>query len=210
MDTDHDGALSTQEIAAAGEALKKLDKDGDGKLSREELRLPMPPRPPRGDGPPRGRGRRGPGDDDGPRRGPPPGDDDGPRRGPRFDDDGPRRGPPPGDDDGPRRRPPRGPGDDDGPRRGPPPPDGGPRAGLLPPLLPPHVVDELDLSGDQRKQFDDLQKEVLRKIEKILTSQQRDRLAELHRHGPGGPDGPPPRRPPRGGPPDDEDDDDRD
>ena len=42
LDTDSDRALSAEEIAAAPVSLKKLDKDGDGKISQEELRPPVP------------------------------------------------------------------------------------------------------------------------------------------------------------------------
>jgi hypothetical protein len=45
FDTDRDGVVSAAEIAAAPEVLRRLDRDGDGKLSGEELR-PRPPRPP--------------------------------------------------------------------------------------------------------------------------------------------------------------------
>jgi len=41
LDTDRDGALSHDELAKAADALKKLDKDGDGKVTRREL---LPPR----------------------------------------------------------------------------------------------------------------------------------------------------------------------
>ena len=47
LDADHDGELSATEIENAAAALKKLDKNEDGKLTRDELR------------PPRGRGARG-------------------------------------------------------------------------------------------------------------------------------------------------------
>lgn len=48
LDTDEDGTLSAEEIEAAPETLKKLDKDGDGSIARAEL---MPPGGP-GFGPP--------------------------------------------------------------------------------------------------------------------------------------------------------------
>lgn len=38
LDADKDGTLSSSEIANAAAALKKLDKDGDGKISGEEMR----------------------------------------------------------------------------------------------------------------------------------------------------------------------------
>lgn len=61
FDTDKNEELSTKEIEAAVGILKKLDRNSDGKLTREEL--PRPPRPEDGDGhnevrPPR------PGDDE--------------------------------------------------------------------------------------------------------------------------------------------------
>ena len=42
LDANHDGVIDAQEIANAPAALKTLDKNGDGKLTRDEL---MPPRP---------------------------------------------------------------------------------------------------------------------------------------------------------------------
>lgn len=75
LDANHDGVIDADEIANASAALKKLDKNGDGKLTQDELR---PPRP-AGAGPggaegrdgmngPRGpRGPRGPGGFGGPR-----------------------------------------------------------------------------------------------------------------------------------------------
>ena len=44
LDADDDGSLSSSEIAAASDALKKLDKNSDGKLSPEEMRPDFPPR----------------------------------------------------------------------------------------------------------------------------------------------------------------------
>ncbi len=38
LDTDRDGIISATEIAAASTALATLDKNGDGNLTRDELR----------------------------------------------------------------------------------------------------------------------------------------------------------------------------
>ncbi|HXT12286.1 MAG TPA: EF-hand domain-containing protein [Candidatus Angelobacter sp.] len=51
LDANHDGVIDADEIANASAALKTLDKNGDGKLTQDELR---PPRPPRGEGRPPG------------------------------------------------------------------------------------------------------------------------------------------------------------
>ncbi len=72
LDTNHDGIIDANEIANAPAALKKLDKNGDGKLTPDELR---PPRPPRGhQGPPDGNSQNGPPHPDGqsPQAGGPP------------------------------------------------------------------------------------------------------------------------------------------
>jgi hypothetical protein len=56
LDANHDGVIDEDEIKNASEALRKLDKNGDGKLTMDELR------PPRPDGGPGGEGQRfGPG-----------------------------------------------------------------------------------------------------------------------------------------------------
>ncbi len=47
LDANRDGELSADEIENAAAALKKLDKNGDGKITREELR-PQFGRPPQG------------------------------------------------------------------------------------------------------------------------------------------------------------------
>ena len=47
LDADRDGEISGSEIDNASAVLKKLDKNGDGKLTPEEYR---PPRPPMGPG----------------------------------------------------------------------------------------------------------------------------------------------------------------
>lgn len=53
LDLDHDGTLSKEEIDAAPESLKALDKNGDGKLTMDELRPAGGP-----GGPPRDRQRQ--------------------------------------------------------------------------------------------------------------------------------------------------------
>ena len=92
LDVNHDGVIDEEEIANASEALKKLDKNGDGKLTLDELRPPRPEGDFRAGGP---AGRRGPDDRRGP-EGRRPGGFDGPR-GPGGEGDRPL--PPPG---GPR------------------------------------------------------------------------------------------------------------
>ncbi|CAN5467693.1 hypothetical protein BH10PLA2_BH10PLA2_21120 [soil metagenome] len=57
-------------------------------------------------------------------------------------------------------------------------------------VFPPDVRDSLNLSAEQEKQIDDLEKEVRGKIEKILTAQQRRTLSQARPRGPGGPGGP--------------------
>jgi hypothetical protein len=47
LDANHDGVIDADEIANAPAALKKLDKNGDGKLTPDELR----PKRPQGGGP---------------------------------------------------------------------------------------------------------------------------------------------------------------
>ena len=42
LDANHDGVIDAAEIANASAALKTLDKNGDGKLTQDELRPPRP------------------------------------------------------------------------------------------------------------------------------------------------------------------------
>jgi hypothetical protein len=64
LDVNHDGVIDADEIANAPAALKALDKNGDGKLTQDELRPPRPENaangdvndPPRWDGPGGGHG----------------------------------------------------------------------------------------------------------------------------------------------------------
>jgi len=45
LDANHDGVIDAGEIANASQALKSLDKNADGRLSRVELRRSRPTRP---------------------------------------------------------------------------------------------------------------------------------------------------------------------
>jgi hypothetical protein len=92
-----------------------------------------------------------------------------------------------GDGDGPGGRGPggRGPGgpgpDDRGPGgRG---PGGPPQPGVV---LPPRAVEQLQLTDEQKKQLDALQKDVDAKLAKILTEDQKKQLKEMRERGPGG------------------------
>lgn len=58
LDTNHDGIIDSNEIANAPAALRKLDKNGDGRLTPDELRPQHPPWRDGQDGPP---GPEGPG-----------------------------------------------------------------------------------------------------------------------------------------------------
>jgi hypothetical protein len=90
LDTDKDGVLSAEEIAAASaNLLAKLDKNKDGKIDRKELLPPRPQGPQDGQGP---RAGQGPQDGQGPRGGTAP---DGPRPGPRRQRPGDRQPPTP-------------------------------------------------------------------------------------------------------------------
>jgi EF hand len=128
-------------------------------------------------------------------------------------EEGPPRGFGRGDDLGPGPPGPRDRGPDDRGPGGPPP--GGPR-GFPPPgeILPPFLRDRLNVTDDQNRELDELQKEVDAKLAKILTDDQRDQLKQMRNRGPGGPRGsggpdgpggrndfgpgpPPPGRPPR-------------
>jgi len=83
LDANNDGVIDAKEIENASKALKKLDKNGDGKLTPDEIRPPRPGGPPGGPRPPEGQGfNRGGGQ--GRPDGPPPGDGQGqPPRGQR-------------------------------------------------------------------------------------------------------------------------------
>lgn len=69
LDANKDGVIDKEEIAQAAEALKKLDKNGDGKLTPDEY---LPPRGPRTQAvrQPGNQGSRGQGQAQGRMRGP--------------------------------------------------------------------------------------------------------------------------------------------
>jgi hypothetical protein len=86
-----------------------------------------------------------------------------------------------------------------GPGRGGP---GGPMMGPRPgELLPPFLLQRLNVSADQKTQLDALQKEVDTALAKILTDEQKHRLEDMKTRGPGGFGPPGGRRRPPGGPP---------
>lgn len=64
LDTNRDGVITADEIAAAPQSLARLDKNSDGQLTPEELRPPMPGNREGGPGGPQG--DRGPGGERGP------------------------------------------------------------------------------------------------------------------------------------------------
>jgi hypothetical protein len=180
FDKKGDGKLTKDEVT--DERLKRLfdqaDTDKDGVVTKEELMALAAKLDAEQSAGRGGRGQRGPG-------GPPPGD-----RGPGGPGDGGPDGPPPGD---------RGPGGPGGGRFGP------PRPGQI---LPTFVQESLKLTASQKKQLDELQKDVDAKLAKILTDEQKTQLKEMRPgRGPGGPggpgggpggpggDGPPPGRP---------------
>jgi hypothetical protein len=80
------------------------------------------------------------------------------------------------------------------PRRPDGPPGGPPPRFELGRVLPPHLRDELDLTDEQEKQLDELEKEVKERLLKILTAEQKKKLRDLRRTPP------PPPPPPPGGP----------
>jgi hypothetical protein len=202
FDKNHDGKLTKDEITDARlhRLFDRADVNKDGIVTKEELMAlaaqldaEFPQRGgrggfggPGGDGNPGGfGGPGGPGGPGGRGRG---------RFGGRGGPDGPG-GPGPGDAGPGRSGGPgeSGPGGFGGPGGGGPGRFGGPpRPGQI---LPPFLQEELNLSAPQKKQLEELQKEVDSRLGKILTEDQKKQLQERRRgFGPGGPppDGPPP------------------
>jgi Spy/CpxP family protein refolding chaperone len=184
-----DGKLTKDDITdpRLQRLFDQADTNKDGVVTKEEL-MALAAKLDADAGP----GDRGPG-------GPPPGD-----RGP-GDRDGP---PPPRGDRGPGDRGPGGPPPGD---RGPGGPGGPPQPGTV---LPVFLQDALQLTADQKKQLDELQKDVDARLAKILTDDQKKQLKEMRPGrgpggrppgGPGGPGGPPPDGPPPGRPGQDRD-----
>src|SRR5262249_19165850 len=62
---------------------------------------------------------------------------------------------------------------------------GPPQPGVI---LTPFLQSQLNLTDDQRKEIDALQKEVDTRLDKILNADQRQLLREMREKGPGGPD----------------------
>jgi hypothetical protein len=95
--------------------------------------------------------------------------------------DGPKDEPPPQGQGGP------GGGGQGGPGGGGPGGPGGqqgPRGGLH--VIPPFAMEQLNLTDDQKKQIDDLEKETKDKLSKILTAEQQKALEEMRPPGRGG------------------------
>ncbi|MFN3150694.1 EF-hand domain-containing protein [Bremerella sp.] len=194
LDKDKDGKITKEEAGEGRGAamVERADADKDGVTTKEELLKafargpgdrPGPPRDGDRPGPPRGEGdrpemRRGEGDRPGP-----------PREGERGPRDGQRR-------EGDRPGPPR-----DGDRPGPRPEGvaGGPGFGGM--MMPPFVMERLELSEGQRREIRALQEEMQKKFMSILNEEQRETLREMRERRPEGdrPEGRPQFRGPRDG-----------
>ncbi|HEX3152650.1 MAG TPA: hypothetical protein VHR66_31550 [Gemmataceae bacterium] len=170
FDKNKDGKLTRDEIT--DERLLRLfdraDTNKDGVVTKEELEALAAKEGQgggRGQGGPGGRGPGGPG---------------GPGGGPGGPGGGP--GGPGG-----------GPGGPGGPGGGPGGPGGGPGGRFGPPqpgqILPVFLQQQLNLTAEQKKKIEALQKEVDDQLGKILTDEQKKQMAEMRERGPGGPAG---------------------
>ncbi len=197
FDKNKDGKLTKDEVTDVRlhRLFDRADANKDGIVTKEEL-MALAAQLDAEYGQGGGRGGPGPGGFGGPGgRGPGPGGGGRGGRGPGGRGPG---GPGAGGPDGPAgpggsgERGPGGPGGFGGPGRGGPGGFGGPpQPGRI---LPPFLREQLGLSAEQKKQLDELQKEVDTKLGKILTDEQKKQLHEMRPpgFGPGGPDGPPP------------------
>jgi hypothetical protein len=178
-DTNKDGVVTKEELMALA---AKLEAEYGQAGGRGGFGGPGGPGP--GDFGPRGRGRGGRGGPGGPGadRGQP--DRGGQGQPGGFGGPG---GPGAGGPGGFGARGGRGPGGFGGP----------PRPGQI---MPAFLQERLNLTEEQKKKLDELQKEVDSKLARLLTDEQRKQLEEMRQRGPGGPGGPPPGGPPE--PPD--------
>jgi hypothetical protein len=83
--------------------------------------------------------------------------------------------------------------------------DGPPRKFELGKVLPPPLLEELDLTPDQLRAIDELQREVKAKLEKILTPEQRKKVENFRPKGPPPPKGEPKEKKDKGPEKDDKD-----
>ncbi|MBI1248804.1 EF-hand domain-containing protein [bacterium] len=177
LDKDGDGKITKEEVEGTRAAgmIERADANKDGAVTKEELKAMF---------------QRGPGGRpgfarDGDRPGPPRGEGDRERM-----REGDRPGPPRDGDRGPRegdrasRDGDRGPRDGDRPSFA-----GGPRPPMDPSMMPWAVMEGLHLSDDQRRQLRALHEEVQKKFHSILTEEQREKLHHMGppRPGFGGP-----------------------
>ncbi|WP_158264919.1 hypothetical protein [Blastopirellula marina] len=150
LDKDSDGKLSKEEMkdSRAAAMFERADSDSDGFLTKEEVIAVFNRGPGRGEGGP-GRGEAGPGRGEGRGRGMGPGG----------------MGP-------------------------------GGMMGFQPGMImPPFLMERLGLSEEQRKDVAALQQEVEKKLASILTEEQKEQLKEFGQRRPGGrPDGDRPQR----------------
>lgn len=178
FDANGDGKLSKDEVTdqRLQPLLQRADANHDGVVTKEELTdlLTKEAASVRAPAGGPGGGPGGPG-------GPPP---DGGPGGPG----GPPGAGPGGPGGGPGGRGPGGPGG-----------QGGPQPGQV---LPPFLQEQLDLTDAQRRELQELQKDVDARLAKILTPQQLQQLRQMGRRGPGGGPGGPGGGPggPGGGP----------
>jgi Spy/CpxP family protein refolding chaperone len=67
---------------------------------------------------------------------------------------------------------------------------GGPPRMELGKGFPPHLIEELNLTNEQQKELEAIEKELKAKLEKLLTAEQKKMVENFRSGGPGGPGGP--------------------